>query len=151
MNNPRKSRQGPPKGMPKKSLPKYNQSPFSWLIIALIIMTMLMMLRGVQKVEEINYSPDFLEYVEAGYIESVKIQDNKIEGKFNESGIASRKEKAPVKFEVIYLDSMWDPTLIPGLRNSGIEVKGELPDMWLSVLLQLLPIFILIAICNLLQ
>jgi cell division protease FtsH len=134
-----------PKGGEKKPLSKYNHRPLSWLILGLIFMSFLMMLRGIQRVEEISYAPDFIEYIDAGYIESVRFQDDKIVGKFSEAGMAARPEDSALNFEVVYIEPMKDESLMDRLRAAGVETKGTRRSFWIVALLNLLPILLLVA------
>jgi cell division protease FtsH len=145
MDNRGQNRRKSPKVDGKKPLAKYNHRPFSWLLIALICISLLMMLRGVQRVEEISYAPDFVDFVDSGYIESVRFQDGKIVGKFSEAGIAARPEDAPLNFEVIYIESMKDETLMSRLKAAGVEVKGKPRDIWIGVFFNFLPILLLLV------
>lgn len=132
-------------GQQPAGLGKYNRGPFSWLLIALIATTLLMTLNKWQRVEQINYSPDFLNFVRQGAVESVKIEHERIVGVFNETGKTSRKPTDPTSFEVVYIQPMWDKELQALLQKHNVVVKGGKPDMWLPLIWNLLPFILLVA------
>ena len=78
-DNPNQNQQTPKglKGPGKKNLPKYRRSPFGWLVIFLIIISAMMMLRGIRRPETISYIPDFMDYIDKGYIESLDFQKSR--------------------------------------------------------------------------
>jgi cell division protease FtsH len=138
MNNP---------GGPQSPLPKYgNRSPFSWLIIGLIVMMLLMTLTQVNRVQELSYFPDFIEAVKAGHVERVEFKENKIVGRFNEAGLQARDEKAPAHFEVVYLASMRDEGLLKLLEQNQVKVRGETAGLFWPFVLNLLPILLLVGV-----
>jgi hypothetical protein len=91
MDKRRQDRRKGPKGLEKKPLAKYNHRPFSWLILGLVAMAFLLTMYSTPRKEEISYAPDFVNYIDAGHIESVYIHKEKIVGKFNEAGMAARE------------------------------------------------------------
>ncbi len=143
MAEQQKNKQTP--GQPPAGVGKYNRSPFSWLLIALIATTLLMTLNKWQRVEQINYSPDFLNLIRQGYVESVRIEHERIVGVFSEAGQKSRKPTDPTSFEVVYIQPMWDKDLQPLLQKHNVIVKGGKPDMWMPLLWNLLPFALLAA------
>ena len=106
---PFRQRPGPPSGPGKKPLPKYNRGPLSWLVLGLVALSVLMIIGRMQGVEKIDYSPDFEDYREKGYIESIELRQNKIIGKFKQGVVIDdRSERVIKSFEVNY-----DPKLLP--------------------------------------
>ena len=148
-DNPDQNQETPKglKGLGRKNLPKYRRSPFGWLVIFLILISAMMMLNKVtRRVEKISFVPDYMDYVDAGHIESVELHPSRgrIVGKFNESGMAARGENTAVRFQVNY-----DPELLPKdylkqLKAKGIEAEVVL-DNWGPILWNLLPIVLLVA------
>lgn len=134
------------KGSGKKKLPKYKRSPFGWLVIFLIIISAMMMLRGIRRPESISYYPDFRGYINAGHIESVEFQKSRgrIVGKFNEAGMAARGQDAATTFQLSY-----DPDMLPKDFLEQLEAKGIKTDVvldhWGPILWNLLPIVLLVA------
>jgi len=137
----------PPFGPGKKPLPKYNRSPFSWLVIALVIMSMMMMLGRMNKIDKIeSFTPQFQDYVNKGYVKSIKLRPNKIIGKYSQKWFTEKGEGAAESFELNF-----DPELMPAdfmerLETSGVEVGWADPDIWGPLLWNILPILILVAI-----
>ena len=134
------------KGPGKKSLSKYRRSPFGWLVIFLILISAMMMLNKVtRRVEKISFVPDFLDYVDAGHIESVEFQKSRgrIVGKFNKDGAAARGDNTAVRFQVNY-----DPELLSDIMEK-LQAKGVktdfTQDFWGPILWNLLPIVLLVA------
>lgn len=128
----------------KKPISK-SKGPFSWLLMGLIVLTMLMMFGRFQQVKEITYSPDFLGLIDKGYIESVEFHDYKILGQLNEAGIKELgKEKA--SFQVNYGNTMTDETLLKKLDEARIPYKKAKQDIWPGIIAGFLPILILVGI-----
>ena len=94
---PRPGQRG--KGGKKTPLPSYKRGPFSWLIFAMIIFTVMMMLQQFQSVDEIRWD-EFVSHVENKHIDSVTIKDGEVIGKFNEQGLSMRGEKGKDSFVV---------------------------------------------------
>jgi cell division protease FtsH len=136
----------PGKGpLPKKGS-AFNRGPISWLVIFLVIMTIMMMFNKMKGSEEINYSPEFLNYVKAGHVKSVKIHDYKIIGEFNADGVTARGADSPVSFKVNYNPPMHSEELLKLLGRYGVEVTGTEPSPWASIIGGLLPILFLVGI-----
>jgi cell division protease FtsH len=145
------SRNNPPsdrgaKGPAKKGPQKFNRSPFGWLIVGLIIMSAMMMVSRMKRVETIKWS-EFLDYIEAGQIESVEFQPSRarIEGKFNAEGVKTRKEKATESFAVNYDPDTIGDKFANDLKAKGIEVSYTPQDFWMPLLWNLFPIVLLVA------
>ncbi len=126
-------------------LGRFNRGPFSWLVIGLIIMTMLMTLNRWQRVEKLNYNPEFLDHLRQGHIDSVRIQHDRIEGIFNAAGVAARGKESADHFEVVYIEPMWDGKLMELLTQYGVKSEGGQPDIWAPLLWNLLP-FVLLGV-----
>ncbi len=143
---PFRQRHRTPSGPQKKPLPKYGRGPLSWLVIGLVALSALMIVGRLQGVEKIDYSPDFEDYLDKGYIESIELRQNKMVGRFTKEFIAQRGGRVVKTFEVNY-----DPELLPQdfldrLRAKGVKVSWADQDVWLPLLLNLLPLLFLIAI-----
>ncbi|MCD6393859.1 MAG: ATP-dependent zinc metalloprotease FtsH [Planctomycetes bacterium] len=148
-DNPDQNQESPKgfKGLGRKKLPKYRRSPFGWLVIFLILISAMMMLNKVtRRVDKISFVPDFMDYVDAGHIESLEFQVSRgrIAGKFNESGMAARGEDAAVRFQVNYDPELLPKDYIEQLRAKGITANSS-RDNWGPILWNLLPIVLLVA------
>lgn len=135
------------KGGAKKGIPKYNRGPFSWLIIGLIIMTTMMMIGKMKRVEKISWT-EFLDHVEANHVKSVEFQKsaNKIVGKFNEAGLQVRDAKAAETFEVNYDPEMMVEGFADKLDKDGIEVSWSNQEVWLPLFWNFFPILLFVGI-----
>ncbi len=140
-------RSGPQQREGKKpSLPSYRRGPFSWLIIAIIIFTAMMMLQKLQKVDTITWD-EFKNCLDNGQIKSVEIGETEITGRFNKKGIEERGPKASASFTVDYKQEWVGEQFLDKLEKSGIEVKFAKQHLWLIMLMQwVLPLVILGAI-----
>jgi len=146
-DNPNQNQQTPKglKGSGKKNLPKYRRSPFGWLVIFFIIISAMMMLRGIRRPESISYT-QFLKYIDVGHIQSVEFQKSRgrIIGKFNEAGMAARDQEAAANFELNYDPEML-PKIMERLEGKGIETEFSDQEFWVPLLWNLLPIVLLVA------
>ena len=136
----------PGKGVPGKKVATLNRGPLSWLIIGMIFLMAIMMFSRMQGVEEMNYSPDFIDYVKANHVESVKIHDYKITGEFNVDGISARGADSPASFKVNYNPPMHSEELLKLLGEHKVEFGGIEPSPWANVIASLLPLLFLIGI-----
>ncbi|MHC4691721.1 MAG: ATP-dependent zinc metalloprotease FtsH [Planctomycetota bacterium] len=131
------------RGSKKPPLPSYRRSPFSFLIVALIILSAIMMLQQFRRVENIDWG-DFERHIKNNEIASVEIGETRITGKFNQKGIAARGEKATVSFEVDYNFNVVGERLTKLLADSDVEWKFVRRNIWLPFLLTWLLPFVLI-------
>ena len=144
---PARPRPGPgPRGGKKPPLPSYRRGPLSWLIIAVVVFTAMMMLQQWRSIENINWD-DFERYLENNEIESVEIGETEITGKFNQKGKDGRGEKASVSFAVDYNPNVVGDRLNALLVASDVKVKFAKQHIWLTMLLGwILPLLVLLAI-----
>ena len=144
--NPTPPRRGPQKEPGKKPpLPSYRRGPLSYLIIAVIIFTAMMLMRQFQDVDDIRCD-EFFQYLDDGYIESVEVKDTEIIGEFNEAGKKTRPEKAPDTFLVDYRPDILRERLIEKLDESGVKWDIAKQRVWLMMLIQwVLPLLLLIG------
>ena len=120
--------------------PLYNRGSFKWFMIGLMALIILTIISQQQGAEEISYSPEFLDYVDKGYVKSIEIRPTKIIGEFNAKGEEVRGTK---KFQVRYNDLMEEHGLIERLQKANVEISAVKEDMWVPILWNLLPIAIL--------
>jgi len=146
--NPTQRRSGPQgKGGKKPPLPRYRHSPFGWLLIAFVIVTVMIMFRQLQSVNKIRWD-EFVKHVENGHVDSVTIKEREIIGKFNEEGIASQGDKGKASFLVYYNPEVHKQWLGSGvLKANGVKEDSEPPRTWiLNLISMILPILILVGI-----
>jgi cell division protease FtsH len=139
---PFKKPPAPPSDPGKKGLPKYGRGPLSWGIVALVALCVLMMMAKTQK-QPTSYT-QLVDYRDAGYIVSVKFHPTKMECNLSKEGITAAGKKSPVKVN-------YDPQMLPDdflaqLHQKGVKVSWADQDMWLPLLLNLLPLLVLVAI-----
>ncbi len=150
-NRPRQNRpfRQRPKAGPgggKEPPSKYNRSPFSWLVIGLVALSVLVIIGRIQKrFDKISYT-EFREYLEAGQIKSVEMGSAKMTGDFNEEGIAARKEGDPKSFQVNNVPAMHEEGFANKMLAKGVDVSGADQDIWVPLLVNLLPILLIVAI-----
>jgi len=152
MSNSENKRVTPPRSRPrdkggkKPPLPGYKHSPFTWLIIAIVIFTTMMLLQQWQSVEDIRWD-EFVEHVQNGHVESVTVKDTEIIGKFNERGVASRPGKGRVSFVVYYKPEVFGQRLEKLLAENKVKTDSEPPRTWLWNLVGMIfPIVLLVGI-----
>ena len=130
----------------KSPLASYKRGPFSWLLIAIMIFTAMMVLQQWQTVDKIRWD-EFINHIENNHIESVDIGETEITGRFNQTGIAERGQKTSVSFTVDYKQEWVSKEFLEKLEKSGIEVKFAKQHLWLIMLMQwVLPLLILVGI-----
>ena len=134
---------------PGGPLPRYNRSPFTWLIIFVAVMILMTTLfKTTARVEEVTFSK-FESFVDQGFVKKIAYNKSgeEITGEFNETGIASREEGKPVKFKANY-----DPEMLPDNYNDELEKKGveeieyEKPSWIPVVLMNLFPILLIVGL-----
>ncbi len=125
--------------------PRYRRGPFFYFIIALVIFTTLMMLNEYDFGEKIEWH-ELWEYVENGQVESLKIGDTQITGKFR-SDPTSKNEKAQKSFKVNYNPDWVDHETRKELEDKGIKIDFPEQHTWLlQIISMLLPIVLIIAV-----
>jgi len=130
----------------KPPLPRYKRGPFSYLIIAIAIFTMIMMLNQWQKVDEIRWD-EFVEHVQNKHIDSVTIKDMEIIGKFNEAGLTGRGSKSKDTFVVYFTPAVNGERLGLLLEENNVKNDTAKPNTWIFNLISMfLPIIILVGL-----
>ena len=132
---------------PGKPLPKYNRGPFTWLLIGLVVMTLMMTLKNSGGVAELDFSK-FEDYVEKGYVEKVAINknDGKIKGELNDDAVKMLGKDTVKVFEVNFDSDMVRDNYAGWLQENGVKTTFTGPSWVLPVLVQLLPIVLIVAL-----
>jgi len=141
-------RTSPNKPGKKPPLPPYKRGPFSWLIIAVIVFTGVLMLKDLQSVEEVPWNV-FVDHVTNDRIESIRLKDTEISGKFREDYVKSQESGIKDGFVVNYKTALQDSfdRLEQKMEENGVEINTEPARVWLFMLLQyLLPLLFFGAI-----
>ena len=131
-----------PGGGEKPPAPKYSRSSFSWLIGGLILLSVLMMISRMQRLDKVSYTR-FLDYLEQGYIQSVQQGEYKMIGKYTEEGSAERKRDS---FQVITIPIMKEREFTDLLEEKGVEIDGQEQNFWAPVFWNLFPIILLVGL-----
>jgi cell division protease FtsH len=152
MSNNENNKAAPPrsgpreKGGKKPPPPSYKHTPFTWLIIGIVLLTGLMLLQQWQSIKDIRWD-EFVEHVQNGHVESVTVKDTEIIGKFNERGVASQPGKGRVSFVVYYKPEVFGQRLEKLLAENKVKTDSEPPRTWLWNLLGMIfPIVLLVGI-----
>ena len=135
-----------PSGKGPKALFGMNRSPFGWLVIGLVVMSLLMVAGRYKSFEEISYIPGLVDFINNGQVESIRFDQTQIVGTFNEKGIGARPKGSPARFKVYYHSAMHQETLMALCDGKGVVVKGTQPNTMGIVLMNLLPILLLVGL-----
>ncbi|MHC4623301.1 MAG: ATP-dependent zinc metalloprotease FtsH [Planctomycetota bacterium] len=130
----------------KPALPSYKRGPFGWLIIAILIFTVMLTVRQWQRVDNINWD-DFETYLKEGQLESIRIGETAITGKFRPD-TPGRPKGAPESFTVNYKPDVVRERLFTVVDESKSkpEVIFEEQHIWLIMLMQwVLPLLLLVG------
>jgi cell division protease FtsH len=134
--------QGPGK---KPPLPRYRRGPFSYLIIAIIVFTAMMMLQQWQRVDKISFD-EFVRHVEQGHIESASVKDTEVTGQFTEDYLNSQQGSKKKSFVVHYTPAVHGEWLGQMLKENKITHESAPQHIWLIMLMQwILPLLLLIG------
>ena len=125
------------RGPRKPSFTSYKGSPFSWLFIAALIITVMMMGKQLVGLNEIRYD-QFISYVENGQVESVVLKDMELVGKFTNEAVVKMGENAKSAFVVYYNPDVQGKQLDEILTKNKVEVSYEPPRTWLMNIISLL-------------
>ena len=138
-NNGNRSNKRPP-------LPSYRRGPLSWLIIAVIAITAIMMLQQGLVTNTLSWD-QFIAQLEQGNIERVEIGDSEIAGKFKENAPVA-KEKGTPSFKVSYRpEAGAKEQLLKVLdKTEGMQVYWTQQRFWIIWLLNwVLPLLLMVG------
>ena len=153
-NSQNKKPTKPQRGQPyrpnkKPPRPSYRRGPFTWLIIALVIFTVMMTLQQWQSVDKVRWD-EFTDHVDKNHIKTVTVKETEIIGEFNQPGITERRQKdkkASESFSVDYNPDWIGEQYLNKLKDSGIEVKFARQRLWLTMLISyILPLLLIIGL-----
>ncbi|MHC4518514.1 MAG: ATP-dependent zinc metalloprotease FtsH [Planctomycetota bacterium] len=137
----------------KPPLPTYRRGPFSWLIVAIVIFTIMMMLQQGLATNTLPWN-EFVTYLELGLVEEINIGDTEITGKFKKG---AEPAKDSVAFKVNYrpesgakerLNEILNELEKKAATEPQFALKYEYTEqrIWLMMLMSyLLPILILLG------
>ncbi|MFC1737794.1 ATP-dependent zinc metalloprotease FtsH [Planctomycetota bacterium] len=128
----------------KPQLPSYRRGPFSWLLIAIIIFTVMVLVQQWQGAYEIGLS-EFFEHVKAGHVEEVTIKQTELLGKFTD-GYVTQKEDVSKVFTVNFNPEVSGKRIGELLEENNIKYEAEASRNWLWNLIgMLLPLILLVV------
>ncbi len=128
--------------------PRNARGPFTWLLIGLMLLMLFMSLSQMRRTAELSFS-NYDSYVQQGYVQKVAVNESRreITGEFNKKGLAQLPENTPKSFRVNYVPNLLRQEYYDWLREHGVEeVKVDSESLWLPILLNLLPIFLIIGL-----
>ncbi len=136
----------------KPPLPTYRRGPLSWLLIAIIVFTAMMMLQQGLAVRTVNMN-ELLAHLDNGEVAEITIGDTDITGKFKEDSEPAEKS---VAFKVHYqpesgadpLNAMIKEVTQRAVDNPEYALKWSYAkqQVWLIMLLNwVLPILVLVG------
>jgi cell division protease FtsH len=126
----------------KPVLPRYRQGPYTYLVIALILLTTIMLLQQRLTSNEISWDK-FEQHLRNGEVKAVDVGDTQITGTYIDSYV---KEKEPPNFIVNYRG---DPDIermnnIIDQTGNNVTIKYSEPKLWLPLFLTyILPLLII--------
>jgi len=131
-------------------LPSYRRGPLSWLIIAVIVFTAVMMLQQGLVTNTLRWD-QFLMHLEQGEIERLEIGDSEIVGKFKEN-TPMAQEKRTVSFKVNYRPETGAKEqlneALASAKEKGLQIQIEYAQQrfWIIWLLNwVLPVLLLVG------
>ncbi|OQY07438.1 MAG: hypothetical protein B6I25_01810 [Planctomycetales bacterium 4572_13] len=136
---------------PKPPLPKYSRGPFSWLLIGLVVMFVLMTLTKMNRVQPLKYS-EFETYVEQRYVQSAELNESarKIKGELTDAAVEllNQGDKAAAKvYEVGYAPEMLPENFSTWLKDNGVAEYDSTGESWvLPLLVNLLPLILIVGL-----
>jgi cell division protease FtsH len=150
-DSPRDSGKRPNK---KPQLPGYRRGPFSWLIVAIVVFTAMLMLQQGLVTNTLRWD-EFAQYLDAGQIEEIEIGDTEISGKFREGSEPSGQKG--LSFKVNYKPEDGAERLNKVLMSLDERAKEDpkykvktqytKPQVWMFMLLNwVLPVLLLVGV-----
>ncbi len=125
---------------------KYPRNLASWIVFLLIsAMLLVMFMNTWQHSEQISYT-EFEQRIKNGEVLKVVIADTLLLGTMKEEALKGKDSKSLDKFEVILPSSDKPQDLYQLLSKNGVPYEFEKPNLFINVLISLLPWFLLIAI-----
>jgi cell division protease FtsH len=124
-------------------VPPQKRTPVTYIIIAILVFTVMMMLNQYQNVETLSWD-EFYTLVNKDAIKNLVIKDNIVTGEFTEEYLKTEKNKKNT-FEVSY-NPVYAPILTDIIKEKGIPNSASNQGIWLIIFVQwILPLLILIG------
>jgi cell division protease FtsH len=143
---PMLQRRGPQNKPGKPPLPRYGRGPLSYIIPAILMITLIAMFERSQSAETIRWD-QFVKYVKDGDVESITVKDTDVTGQFTDKYIASQPDKDKKSFVVHFDPDVHGPWLRQLLQEHPTIQSDTAPQrVWLILLIQwVLPLLLLIG------
>ncbi|MBM4028994.1 MAG: ATP-dependent zinc metalloprotease FtsH [Planctomycetes bacterium] len=151
---PNNSRRPPNRRTPnnKPSLPTYKRGPFSWLIVAILVLMAMMMLQQGLVTQTLSWSEFVQRLEQGGQIDRINIGETEITGKFADSSDVVQKGGNPT-FKVNYRPESGAKERLNEVLTS-LEQRGDAPQyeytqqrIWMLWLLNwLFPVLLLVGV-----
>ncbi len=121
------------------------RTPITYIIIAVLIFTVMMMLNQYQNVEKLSWN-QFVKLANDGNIKNLIVKDTEVTGKFTEEYLKDEKNKKDT-FTVTYIPEVYGPMLRDIIEKTGIENTATQQSVWLIFFLQwVLPLLVFVGI-----
>jgi len=155
-SSPQSGRNANKRGGKKPPLPTYRRGPFSWLIIAIIVFTAMMMLQQGLSTRTLPWD-EFVAHLEQGHVAKMTIEDTQIKGEFREGVDEQEATKGTAAFKVNYrpesgakerLNEILDELETKAADDPSYALKYEYSEqrIWLIMLVNwLLPVLLLVG------
>ncbi|HPO70874.1 MAG TPA: ATP-dependent zinc metalloprotease FtsH [Anaerohalosphaeraceae bacterium] len=133
---------------PENPAPKYGHGPFSWLLGGLILMTALMMLTRMTRVETLTFS-QFEDCVRQRFVQSVVFNESArtIKGQLHPNAVKLVGSGRTAAFEVHYAPELIRSDYAEWLKSNGVaEIDAAADSVWMPILVNLLPILVIAAL-----
>jgi len=120
-------------------------NPWSLVILVILAYWLFSLFGGGGNRNTVSYS-DFVQYVEAGKVSQVLLEEGRISGRFKapERIQVNNKTLTTDRFTVTALPAGFSDTqLIPTLRQNGVEISNRQASVWPQLLFSLLPVLLL--------
>lgn len=119
------------------------------LLLALVPWGFRLLYNGGEPQNQISYSR-FLEHLQAGQIEEIVMEGDRIEGQLATPAETTTPEGATVQYTefITYIPAMGDDALLPLLREQGVEIetRPEQDFSWWMIVINILPFLLLVGI-----
>jgi cell division protease FtsH len=129
-------------------LPGYRRGPLSWLIIAVIVFTAIMMFQQGLVTNTLRWD-QFLTHLEQGDIERIEVGDSEIVGKFKEN-TPMAKEKGTASFKVNYRPEAGAKEqlekALANVKDKDLQIEWAQQRFWIIWLLNwVLPLLLMVG------
>ena len=126
--------------------------PWFLVLIVLIALAVITGSNGVSRTSEVSYTT-FTQLVKDQKVESVEIDGSastalvKLRAPENIQAVNGQERSVQTfRVNLVSDSALPDPTLIPDLKEAGVQVHKQLPNQWWGLLLSFGPVLLLVAL-----